>query len=287
MKLSVIIPAFNAESTISDQLEALLRQDWDQRWEIIVADNGSTDATRDIVSRYRVNHENVRLVDASQKRGPSFARNVGVQFAQGEFLAFCDADDEVDPNWVREIAEAIEKHHFVASRMDAHPKSDPQAAELKKHRQTKGLIRYTYVPYLSHAGASGLGIRKQLHEEVGGFDESFVYCEDCDYCWKVQLVGYPLHFAPEALIHVRHRETVSGQFRQGRNWGEYSVLLIKKYVPQGMPKPRLKDGLRRWKSVIKMIPRTGNPLQRQKFIWDFGYRVGHLIGTIRYRIIAL
>jgi len=287
MKMSVIIPCYNAAGTISEQLEALVRQDWEQPWEVIVADNGSTDGTAHIVADYQAKHPNIRLVDASGTQGPSFARNAGVEAAKGELVAFCDADDLISKNWVRKIAEAIEEHGFVASRMGVHPSSDPQAAELKKHRQTTGLIKYTYVPYLSHAGASGLGIRKCIHEEAGGFDERFVYCEDCDYCWKVQLLGHPLQFASEAVIYVRHRETSAGQFRQGRNWGEYSVLLVKSYVPRGMPKPRLRDGLKQWRGLLKKIPKLRQPLHRQKFLWGLGYRVGHLIGTVRFRIVAL
>ena len=286
MKLSVIIPCFNGAETISEQLDALVRQGWDQPWEIIVADNGSTDASAEIVFGYQAKYPNIRLIDASGKRGPSFARNAGVEAAQGELVAFCDADDLVAGDWVREIAEAIERHGFVASRMGVHPASDPRAAELKKHRQTTGLIQYTYVPYLSHAGASGLGVRKRLHHEVGGFDERFVYCEDCDYCWKIQLLGYPLQFAPGALIHVRHRETRSGQFRQARNWGEYNVLLIKKYVPRGMPKPRIRDGVKKWRRLLRMTPKLRDPMRRQQFVWGLGYRIGHLVGMIRFRIVA-
>lgn len=287
MKLSVIIPCYNAAETVSEQLDALVRQEWDLPWEIIVADNGSTDATAEIVSRYQATHPNIELIDASGKQGPSYARNAGVASARGELVAFCDADDMVADNWVREIAEAIEEHAFVASRMGVHPSSDPQAAELKKNRQTRDLIKYTYVPYLSHAGASGLGIRKHIHDEAGGFDERFVYCEDADYCWKVQLLGYPLHFASDALIYVRHRETASGQFTQGRNWGEYSVLLVKTYVPRGMPKPRVRDGLKQWKALMKKIPKLHQRIHRQRFGWALGYRIGHLIGSIRFRIVAL
>jgi glycosyltransferase involved in cell wall biosynthesis len=287
VKLSVVIPCYNAASTISSTLDALLRQESDHEWEIVIADNGSTDNTRDVVSKYQADHTKIRLIDAARKRGPSYARNAGVQSACGEFVAFCDADDEVDANWVREISRAIEKHDFVASRMGVHRSSDPQVAELKKHRQARGLIQYRYVPYLPHAGASGLGIRKQIHERIGGFDEDFVYCEDADYCWKAQLAGHPLHFEQRALVYVRHRETSSGQFKQGLYWGEYSVLLVKKYVPRGMPKPRINNGLKQWSNLIRTLPKVGQKIQRQKFVWGLGYRVGHLIGSIRFRILVL
>jgi GT2 family glycosyltransferase len=129
-----------------------------------------------------------------------------------------------------------------------------------------------YVPYLSHAGASGLGVRKTIHEQVGGFDERFIYCEDADYCWKIQLAGHPLHFEHRALIYVYDRNTSSGQFMQAVHWGEYSVLLIKKYIHKGMPKPRVSDGLKQWRPLIGILRRLGRGVSRKRFTWELGYR---------------
>jgi glycosyltransferase involved in cell wall biosynthesis len=85
MKLSVVIPCFNGAGTISRALDALVRQEFDQEWEIVIADNGSTDNTRDVVAGYQADHPNIRIVDASEMRGPSYARNAGVRSAHGEF----------------------------------------------------------------------------------------------------------------------------------------------------------------------------------------------------------
>jgi glycosyltransferase involved in cell wall biosynthesis len=268
-------------------LDALVRQEFDQEWEIVIADNGSTDNTGDVVAGYQADHPKIRLVDASEMRGASYARNAGVRSAHGEFVAFCDADDEVDIHWVREISDAIDKYGFVASRMGVRSASDPQMAESGEGRQESGLIPYVYVPYLSHAGASGLGVRKTIHEQVGGFDERFIYCEDADYCWKIQLAGHPLHFEHRALIYVYDRNTSSGQFMQAVHWGEYSVLLIKKYIHKGMPKPRVSDGLKQWRPLIGILRRLGRGVSRKQFTWELGYRLGHLIGSIRFRILVL
>jgi glycosyltransferase involved in cell wall biosynthesis len=93
MKLSVIIPCLNGAATIATQLAALARQQWDQPWEIVVADNGSTDESVGIVERYRGRLQNLRVADASARRGR--ALNVGAKEATGDALVFCDVDDEV------------------------------------------------------------------------------------------------------------------------------------------------------------------------------------------------
>ena len=105
--LSVVIAAFDASATITAQLEALVRQEWSRSWEVIVADNGSTDGTAAIVSGFASEHPRVRLVDASTRRGPATARNVGVAHARGQLVAFCDADDVVGDSWVRAMGDGL------------------------------------------------------------------------------------------------------------------------------------------------------------------------------------
>src|SRR3546814_18408136 len=85
---------------------------------IFVADNGSTDGTQDIVMSYRDRIPNLRLVDASDKRGLAHARNVGAREAAGESIAYCDADDEIAPGWVAAMGAAVGQLAFVACRVD-------------------------------------------------------------------------------------------------------------------------------------------------------------------------
>ena len=86
--LSAIIPCLNAADTIGVQLDALSKQKWDKPWEVIVADNGSSDDTVKIVEYYQDRFQRLRIVDASDKKGPSHARNVGADASNAELLAF-------------------------------------------------------------------------------------------------------------------------------------------------------------------------------------------------------
>ena len=288
MKLSVLMPVFDASDTIAVQLEALARQRWHEPWELIVIDNGSRDDSMRIVETYRDRIPNLTMLAATERRGPAHARNAGARVARGSYLAFCDADDEVADDWVARIAEAVEQHAFVASRMDAARLSDPRALAAKgNRRQQTGLIEYTYVPYLPFAGTCGLAIRRDLHERVGGFDESMTYLEDCDYCWRVQLDGTPLVFAPDALVHIRHRGDARGLYRQGRNWGEYNVVLLKRYRQHGMPIPSWTVGFRLWWRLLRRVPGLLRTANRDRFLWALGYRIGQLRGSIKHGIFAL
>jgi len=93
MKLSVIIPCFNAEATLAVQLDALAGQVWSEPWEVLVVDNRSTDGSMRVERQYFGRLPNFRIVDAAAEQGQPYALNTGVAMAAGESVAFCDADD--------------------------------------------------------------------------------------------------------------------------------------------------------------------------------------------------
>jgi glycosyltransferase involved in cell wall biosynthesis len=285
MKLSVIIPCHNAAETIATQLEALASQRWSEPWEIIVVDNGSTDQTQAIVQQYRERFDHFRLLNAFDRRGSAHARNVGAQAAMGEALAFCDADDAVAPGWVASIGEAIAQYDFVASRMEWEKLNPPWTYLNRGRPQQDGLQEVSYSPYLPHAGGSGLGVKRALHEAVKGFDESLLRLMDTDYCFRIQRMGVKLHFAPDAIVHVRHRDTIRGTFHQARLWAKYNVLLYKRYR---VPGERVVHPWRRyayaWKGILRSLPQLRSRDGRVRWIRRLGRQIGLLQGSLRYLV---
>lgn len=286
MKLSVIIPCFNVAETIATQLDALADQRWSEPWEVIVSDNGSTDGSMDIVKKYEGRLPHLRVVDASERRGRGYARNVAAKVARGESLAFCDADDEVAPGWVATMGEAVIKYDFVACSIDVYKLSPLWIAKMRKHSQASGLQTKGAPPSLSHAGGGTLAVKRYLHDKVGGFDESFVRHQDTEYCWKVQLAGAKLRFVPEAVVHVRLRDTLMGNYRQAFGWGEYRVLLYKKYMHLGMPKRTLREGIVSLMGLVlafvKGVPKIQGKSDFVRWSWAFGEELGWLKGSIKY-----
>jgi glycosyltransferase involved in cell wall biosynthesis len=289
MKLSVIIPCLNAADTVAIQLEALANQHWSEPWEVIVADNGSTDSSSLIVKSFEERLPNLRIVDSSDKRGAAHARNVGAVHATGESLAFCDADDEVGRGWVSAIGNALSRYDFVASRFEM--KKLNSSGFFLNHEQEKGIMEYTYPPYLPHSGGCGIGIKRSLHEEIGGFDESMRALEDTDYCWRVQLRGVTLHFVPDAIVHIRFDDSVHKLFKQASLWGEYNVVIYKKYLAFGMPRLSRKEGLIKYNKFLKNlcagIFKIRNKSDLRSYAWGSGWHWGRLKGSIKHRIFAL
>lgn len=285
MKLSIIIPCYNAADTLGAQLEALAGQDWSGEWEVIVANNGSTDDTVAVAQRYQ-DRLPLRLVDASAQRGATFAYLTATAAASGDALIFCDADDVVGEGYLRAMAAALAEHAAVAARCDMERLNQGWVRAAHSNTQVSGLQPYHYPPFLPHAGGSTMGIRRQVFIELGGFDPD-LYLIDTDLCWRLQLAGHGLHFVPQAVVYVRHRTTLKGIFRQGRTWGEGNVALYKKYRPLGMPELSKRAGLEGWGRLLRRLPFIRSQADLARWLWQAGWRWGRLRASLRQRLWAL
>jgi GT2 family glycosyltransferase len=287
LKLSVVIPCLNAAATLGVQLAALAGQRWEGEWEVIVADNGSTDDSQKIVESYRSRLPSLKLVDASGRQGQAHARNLGAAAATGDAFLFCDADDEVAPGWLAALGRALAQHDFVACRYDNEKLNPVWVRRTHLNPQKDGLTSYDYPPFLPHAGGGGLGVSRRAHEAVSGFDETLPALEDTDYCWRLQLAGFQLHFAPDAVVNIRHRGDLGSIYRQGVSYGLHNVMIYVRYRGQGMPRLGWLPGVRKWLSLLLRTPllllsREG----RARWMWQLGWRVGRVRGCFRYRVVA-
>ncbi len=287
MKLSVIIPALDAAATIGDQLEALAGQSWPGGWEVVVADNGSTDRTLEVVESFRGRLPALAVVDASARRGQAYARNQAAQAATGDALVMADADDVVGEGWLEAIGRALERHDFVACRFDMERLNPAWIQRVHHNPQRDGLIPYGNPPFLPHAGGGGLGIKRRLFLEMGGFDETLPPLEDTDLCWRVQLAGTPLVFVPEAVAHIRWPQNLKGLYRQGYRWGERNIEVYRKYRAHGMPRLGPWSGLAKWATLLLRAPALATRSGRGRWMWALGWRTGRLRGCLRYRVAAL
>jgi GT2 family glycosyltransferase len=280
--VSVVLPCYNAASTIAEQLEALESQRSSEPWEVIVVDNRSTDESMAIVERYLGRIPGLRVVKAFERAGRSYARNVGVNAARGSSIAFCDADDVVGTGWLAAIREALSSFDCVACRLDfARLNPAAIAAQHAGHEQRSGLQKAWYPPFLPHAGGGTLAIRRALHEQIGGFDEAFAFLEDTEYCFRVQKAGYGIHFVPEAIVHVRMRPNTSGRFHQIRHWARYNVLVAQRHGDGDRPRiAAWEEYLSSWLRLAKALPKVRSRLEWEGWIWHCGWQVGVLQGVV-------
>lgn len=275
----------DAAETVERQLEALAAQDMSQPWELVVADNGSRDETAAIVERYRDRLPELRVVDASDRRGQAHALNVGVAEARGAAVLFCDADDEVASGWLGAMSDALREHEFVASRGDATQLNEPWLVETREAQPAGGLSRVAFPPFFTYAGSGGIGVRKEVHERFGGFDESMDVLFDVDYCIRLQLAGIELRLVPDAVMHYRYRDRPRAIFQQARRYADAAALLQKRYgEPATTP---LKWPFEHWKAVAKALPLALGRSGRAQLAWLLGWQVGRYRGSVRHRVLAV
>lgn len=224
IEVSVIIPAYNAQAELPCQLAALRDQDSDLPYEVIVADNGSTDGTADVTETFAAADPRFRWVDASRGRGPAVARNVGVEAAHGRFLLFCDADDIVTPAFVRLMSDVLRSHEFASGAgslraFDGMEGICPASAVLREVERTEPAgvaLRFAGLPM---AMGCSFGARAETFTAVGGFDESFTRAgEDYELCLRLHEAHASMGHAEQLCIHKRPRSSSSKLMTQQYRW---------------------------------------------------------------------
>lgn len=286
VQLSVIIPCLNLGHFIGDQLAALATQAYDRSWEVIVADNGSTDHTREIVERFRSRLPCLRYLDASTVRGSSYARNVGAQAARGAYLVFVDADDIVAPGFLAAISAALDQHEFVAPRIEALSLNRCWRSRLGQHPQYNYLMRYYNHPYLYYASGCGLSIRREVFLRLGGFDEEMIRLQDSEFCFRAQQAGVELTFVPDALVHGRNRSSLKEIMRQSYNWGKAEVKLVERYRPAPTPMTVLYLWLRylaRWFKLLLLIAGFRSATDVNRWAQEVARQIGIFEAALKRR----
>jgi len=288
VKLSVIIPCYNAASTLPAQLDALADDVWSESWEVIIVDNGSTDETVLRAQPFVERFSSWRIVDASGGKGPGYARNTGVRVARGEYLAFCDADDVIEPGWVSAIGEALAQHDLVGSRLEYEKLNGTESLGYNLP-QERGLRQQLYnSAFLPFVGGTGLAVRREVFEKLGGFDEALKCGEDIDFCWRTQLEGSDLHFENTAVINYRLRSRPKDTYKQTFNHAFWTVAIYKRYRRHGMSGVRWQSGVKMWLRLLFIkLPQLAKRSSREKWINNFARRCGLLLGSIRFKTLML
>jgi glycosyltransferase involved in cell wall biosynthesis len=289
MKLSVVIPCYNAADSIADQLEALSNQSWSEPWEVVVVNNRSTDNSVAIANTYQERLPSLRIVDAFEQQGQPYALNMGIKAAIGESVAFCDSDDVVGEGWVAAMGDALAMHEFVACRMDTERLNSEWLQTSRGNSQLEELPVIWFPPFMTHAGGGTLGVRRSLCLDVGDFDDGLPCLHDTDYCFRIQQRGVNLHFVPEAVMHIRFRDSLLDIYRQARNYAKYSIKLSKRHRQpleknlKGLLRPWVRY-LRKWVRQIRLMPQVLNNETRGKWFWSLGWQVGRLQGSLLHRV---
>ena len=205
MNVSVIIPARNAAETVAETLESLRAQTF-LDWEAIVVDDGSSDATAAIVTRFAIQDSRIRMV-YHPHQGVSSARNIGIHQARFDWLLFLDADDWLSPLHLERLTCELAAN----ANLDAvhcgwtHVTPDGTLYENEFCRQSGDL--FDAFACICVIAIHTCVVRRSLVEAVGGFDTSLKTCEDWDLWQRIARTGARFSAVREVLAFYRMRPT--------------------------------------------------------------------------------
>jgi cellulose synthase/poly-beta-1,6-N-acetylglucosamine synthase-like glycosyltransferase len=236
--VSVIVPVRNEAAFIRDTLEQLLNQDYPRdRYEVLVADGQSDDATPELVGWMAARNANLRLLD-NPGRLSSAGRNRAIRAARGDIVLLVDGHCDLGSRrYLREVAEA-----FARSGADCLGRPQPldvaAATPLQRAIAAARASRLGHQPdsYI-YAGGEGfvrpqsvaVAYRRSVFDHVGLFDERFDACEDVEFNHRVDRAGLRCFFTPRVSVRYYPRSNLSGLFRQMMRYGRGRVRLLRKH----------------------------------------------------------
>ncbi|MEU6191914.1 glycosyltransferase family A protein [Nocardia sp. NPDC047038] len=263
------------------QLAGLAEQDYDGEFEVIIADNGSRKSFPVHILDHPLRDElKIRWIDASAKKGASFARNVGAEHAAGEILLFCDHDDRVHPTWARRLIEFLDEgYDLVCSAVEGrtlnaeHPRTVAEIPDPTEF-QPAGVFAPVII-------GGSTACRADVYRKVGGMDVTYPANEDVAFGWTVHNAGYRTGFLPEALLAYRYRPGFRAGYRQGCGRGVGLARLNADFPRSGMPEIRLPEVL--WR-ICRLAVARGLVAEERGLLLGLG--VGQICGGLRHRTLG-
>ncbi len=234
--VAVIVPCWNEASTIAATCDSLLALQYPkERLEIILVDDGSTDATPEVMAHF-AQHPQVRIV-RKENGGKHTALNAGIALTQADLVGCLDADSFVEPDALREVVPCFVDPQVVAvtAAMSVH-----KPGNILQHMQN---AEYSFGITLRHVFASLNGLyvtpgpfsfyRRDVVEKLGGFRYGH-QTEDMEMALRIQNAGYGIENAPRARVYTQAPDTIRGLIKQRTRWitgflrnilGEYRGLI--------------------------------------------------------------
>ena len=223
-KVSIVVPAYNAAATVGACLTSLKSLNY-PNYETIVVDDGSTDSTAAIAKE-----AGARVLEV-EHRGLAGARNAGAEAANGEIIAYIDADARADRDWLYFLVETITRRDAAAAG-GPNFAPEPQSAVAAALAHAPGLPREVRAgdDRLEQLCGCNMAITKAALKKIGGFDDMFTTAgDDTDISRRLTAAEELLAYAPGAVVIHEPRATLSGYLKQQRGYGHGEGLLFLKY----------------------------------------------------------
>lgn len=235
--VSVVVPVYNSASILPRCLDALLAQTYpSDRYEIIVIDDGSADASADVAHACLDNWAGVSHVLQQPNGGPASARNLGIGAASGDIVAFIDSDCVAERDWLGSLTEAFTTSEVAGVGGPIINHCSPgwvtsylQAANFYRHRARRGVVDYLVT--------GNVAFRRSALLAVGGFAaDKGVWGEDADLSFRLRQSGYTLLLAQRGTVtHFGSPTSLRGLSKELYRYGYGSSVLARNWTRARQP----------------------------------------------------
>lgn len=262
--VSVVIPVYCAQSYLQDCMESLLRQSYD-RMELILVDDGSTDGSGAICDRYAERYKNIRAVH-QENRGVSAARNAGTALAQGDYIAFVDADDTVEEKYIEDLVHAVVQYGAEAAVCGCKLPGGQTEQVLTGKEAVRALLYQKCFDTAPWGKLFRREIAKKIPFPEGMFFEDLaVVCRMFGGAEQVACIaegGYCYRATPDGTMNGGDVRRLLDELK--------AAEMMAQYVEQGFPDLHSAAVCRRFSAccqVLMKLPEEGYP-QERAVIWE-------------------
>ena len=204
--VSVVMPAYNSELYIAKAIESVIRQSY-KGWELIIVNDGSKDATQNIIDYYIQKDSRIKCVSLSENKGISYARNRGIEASRGEYIAVMDSDDLMNPERLKLSLKAIKNVDFITGPYGVADMNAKVDHWVKPTRVTIESVKKNGAwPHVCILG------KKACFS--GAYRDDFRANDDAWLVWQFFKRNYTYNFTEEPLMIVRlhtNRTTLKGK----------------------------------------------------------------------------
>lgn len=285
--VSIVIPARNAEGTLRRQLVAIARQHCSLPTEIIVVNHRSTDGTGSIIDQCSESDDRIVRLDYFSGRGVSAARNAGIGRSCGDLIVICDADDEVQEGWLASVIDVARDSDLVGGYLDIIPLNPELVYRFERSLTDAGLPQGPRI--LPYAVGANMAIRREVIEHIGLFNDDYVRgADEIEFCWRAQLAGFVLLYAPDARISYQLKWSLVPSAKSAFYSGLAFVRLYRDFRDKdpranGIPQRSIPQAIKLWGSLLLRLPELATA-RRLSFVKTLFYSAGCVWGSLKFRV---
>ena len=251
-RVSIITPIYNCSFNIVDLISALQSQDNEQRIEIIIVDNNSTDDSLEIAKRFTY-FSNITVANQDKIQSVAATRNKGIEIATGEILAFIDGDCIPESDWLQKGIQFMQDNNVdrVGGRINIRPLTYDSSI----YSLIEALFCYDQESVINGVGACitpNLFVKRDVFKKVGTFNETFpeASVEDMEFGMRATRLGVTLAYADKVIVWHPPRKTFKEMWHRSKRDGKGTFILC-----QQNPKWTGKYG---WKHPLRCLKIVGS-----------------------------